>query len=106
MNAVDNATWAALLAVGTERRRQDDLRDAGRFAFTLADPLGLHTSAKLALLTEELGEVAKEANTLAGMRQARGTLGTRQALRVELVQLAAEAVAWIEALDDEIGGIE
>lgn len=103
MTPEHQATWAALLAVGTERRRQDELKAEGRFRFTLADELGLRPTEKLALLAEELGEIATEVNTLVGMRQARDSLGTRAALRTELLQLAAEAVAWIEALDREIG---
>jgi hypothetical protein len=47
---------------------------------------GVHTMVKLAVLTEECGEVAREALD--------GTLG----LRDELVQVAAVAVAWLESL--------
>lgn len=47
---------------------------------------------KLTVLTEELGEVARELNE----SRHRGTLD-RYALHKELAQLAACAVAWIEA---------
>jgi NTP pyrophosphatase (non-canonical NTP hydrolase) len=91
-------TDAALVLVGFERERQDELKAAGRFEFTCADD-GLTLAEKLACLTEELGEVAQEVLTQEGHRLARDTLGTKEALRKELVQVAAVAVAWIESLD-------
>jgi NTP pyrophosphatase (non-canonical NTP hydrolase) len=86
-----------LTLVGSERMRQDVLKEQGRFEFTCADD-GLTNAEKLACLTEELGEVAREVLTQEGRRLARDTVGTRAALRSELVQVAAVAVAWIEAL--------
>lgn len=91
------ATTAALRLVKTERIRQDGLKALGRFEFTCADD-GLTNAEKLACLTEELGEVAQEVLTQEGRRLARDTVGTPEALRKELVQVAAVALAWIEAL--------
>ena len=53
---------------------------------------------RLAILTEEVGEVAHEINE--------GKLNNRPAvkslLRAELVQVAAMALTWIQALDDHV----
>jgi NTP pyrophosphatase (non-canonical NTP hydrolase) len=56
---------------------------------------------RLAVLVEEVGEVAQEVLTQNGCRLARDTTGTVEGLRVELVQVAAVAVAWLEGLDAE-----
>lgn len=91
------ATTYALRLVNAERIRQDTLKAEGRFEFTCADD-GLTNAEKLACLTEELGEVAQEVLTQEGRRLARDTVGTPEALRKEIVQVAAVALAWIEAL--------
>lgn len=49
---------------------------------------------KLAVLTEEVGEVAR------GLLDRAALLD----LKAELVQVAAVAVAWVEAIDTELGG--
>ena len=90
-------TDRALYLVLRERNRQDILKDAGRFEFTCADD-GLTLAEKLACLTEELGEVAQEVLTQEGRRLARDTVGTPEALRKEIVQVAAVGLAWIESL--------
>lgn len=106
-------TTEALLLVLCERTRQDELKAAGRFTYTCADN-GMTNAEKLAALGEELGEalddyaalrlgvllgrVAREVLTQEEHRLARDTVGTREALRGELVQVAAVAVAWVEAL--------
>ena len=79
-----------------ERRRQDELKAAGRFRFTCAD-YGMLDADKLCVLTEEVGEVAREVLSLATL--VTDGAGKREALRQELVQVAAIAVAWIEALE-------
>lgn len=73
------------LAIDAERDRQNAIFPASNLPhWKISD------GAKLAVLTEELGEVA------------RATLEhDRRAQRIELVQLAAVAVAWLEALDAE-----
>jgi hypothetical protein len=76
-------------AIGTERARQDALRDAGKFPWTLADD---HVQTRpwegVVPLGEEFGEVCRalcEHDTVA--------------LRAELIQLAACCVAWVEGID-------
>jgi NTP pyrophosphatase (non-canonical NTP hydrolase) len=91
------ATIYALRLVKAERIRQETLKAEGRFEFTCADD-GLSNAEKLACLTEEIGEVAQEVLTQEGRRLARDTVGTPEALRKEIVQVAAVALAWIEAL--------
>lgn len=86
----------AIWEIQSERRRQDKLKAAGRFEFTCADA-GLTNAEKLACLTEELGELAQEVLTQEGRRLARDTTGTPAGLRRELVQVAAVALAWLEA---------
>jgi hypothetical protein len=98
VNAVDNATWAALLDVYAERRRQDRLRDEGRFAATLADKDALLLGEKLAVITEEIGECARCVLSMCGLVQEELEV---EDLRKELVQVAALACAWIESLDAE-----
>jgi len=90
-------------AIKAERLRQEQRKAEGRFTHTCADPdPGAMTDAeKLTVLVEEVGEVAREVLTQDGRRLARDTEGTREALRTELVQVAAVAVAWVEALDTE-----
>jgi len=89
-------TWNAVAAVMNERARQDRLKAEGRFEFTCADD-GMPLLGALAALGEEYGEVCTEA--LASQRLVTDGEGTPQALRKELVQVAAVAVAWVEKLD-------
>ena len=86
-------TTLALQAIEMERGRQNELKAAGRFKYTCAD-LEPSESEKLAILTEELGEVAHEVNETIGGHRALD----RYALRKELIQVAAVACAWIESL--------
>lgn len=82
-----------LLAVRAERRRQVELQAAGRFKYTCADG-ELSDAERLAVLAEEFGEVAREV--------AEGVAGNGvdlDALRKELIQVAAVAVAWAEWID-------
>ncbi len=117
----DRVAWADPLPVGhpgtkivldevlAERLRQEQLRAAGKFLWTCADPTKPN-SEKLAVLSEEFGEVAREVTELVIARDkfdARGSAvevfntlhGKAMAnLRKELIQVAAVAVAWAEAL--------
>lgn len=67
-----------------ERWRQEELHGADK---SCANPAKDNYS-KLAILTEEVGEVARDLLD-----------GPTDNLRTELVQVAAVAVAWVEALD-------
>lgn len=90
------ATAVAADDIVAERHRQDDLKLAGRFAYTCADPELTHAE-RLTVLGEEFGEVCHEVNeAIGGHAKLR-----RDKLRKELVQVAAVAVAWIEAIDAE-----
>jgi NTP pyrophosphatase (non-canonical NTP hydrolase) len=86
-------TATALNKVILERERQAMLKNTGRIPFTCADD-GVDAGRRLAVLVEEVGEVAREicdGNTT--------TLETQHKLKTELVQVAAVAVAWVEFLD-------
>lgn len=86
-----------LQLVAYERVRQEQLKEEGRFSYTCADILP--DATKLAILMEEVGEVAREVLTQPGLAIAHDTSGTRDGLQRELVQVAAVAVAWAEAIE-------
>lgn len=115
-------TYTVLEDVRRERDRQEQLRRDGRFPYTCADP-GIADHARLPILAEEFGEVAKalverdiykaqyyndfpdrditaEQRHYGGATPPERLLRYRDELRTELVQLAAVAVAWAEALTD------
>ncbi len=94
--------------IGKERKRQNDLKKAGKFAWTNADSsshmvcltstTGIGAACRMAVLSEEVGEVARhvcETMIQADRYQPRE-------LKKELIQVAAVAVAWIEAIDKEL----
>lgn len=85
-------------AITNERARQAKLRAEGKFAFTLdMHRVGNHSLygnsvpvtnlMRYPILAEEVGEVARAMND-----------GDDANLKEELVQVAALAVAWLEAL--------
>ena len=83
-----------------ERRRQEELAKAGKLPFTCADPLldsGGDHALKMAVLMEEVGEVAKEVYERSVYEVEEEDPNAK--LRTELVQVAAVAVAWLEALE-------
>ncbi len=92
-------TYKVLGEVANERDRQETLRAEGRFAATCADEDGIGDAEKLAILVEEVGEVARQVLTQSSRQLALDSLGTREGLRDELIQVAAVAVAWAEALE-------
>ena len=77
----------AVMAILRERMRQEQLRAEGRFAHTAADP-EMSDTAFLAVLMEEVGEVARAINDGEGAKR----------LKDELVQVAAVCVARLELL--------
>lgn len=91
---VYDATTAALKAIRTERERQDQLKAAGRFEHTCADPEMTDLDC-LPILGEEYGEVCKALCEKMGLVNDL----TKSNLRKELIQVAAVATAWIERLD-------
>lgn len=88
----------ALESIASERSRQEALREAGRFTHTAASP-GITEEQCLAILVEEVGEVARQVLTQPGTAIANDTEGSLEDLRGELVQVAAIAAGWIERLD-------
>lgn len=97
--------------VGVERLRQEDLRQSGKFLWTCATD-GVPLDRKMSVLSEEVGEVAKEVvdfgiardkykeEKLTFPRHHEVALLLR--IRKELVQVAAVCVAWIEAIDRDL----
>ena len=80
------STHDVLIDVAAERLRQDALKAAGKFPATCADNT-LSAGQKLAILVEEVGEVARAICDR-----------NPKHMRKKLVQVAAVAVAWVEAL--------
>lgn len=79
-----------------ERLRQEILKSEGRFKYTCADPEMTHME-RLAVIAEEFGEAAHEVNeTISGHHEMHVTN-----LRKELIQIAAVACAWVEAIDND-----
>ncbi len=91
----DNSLFATILVL-QERKRQDALKASGRFTYTCADQ-AMGDMEKLAVLTEEVGEVARA--LLEKSRLVTDIKATPPALKTELIQVAAICVAWIEALN-------
>lgn len=79
-------------AIDNERLRQEQLKAAGRFLYTCADD-GMKDAERLAVLMEEVGEVARAVLELS--RLANDTHGKN--LRKELIQVAAVVHAWLSA---------
>lgn len=80
-----------------ERLRQKDLFRAGKIGFDCASPV-VSDDRKLRALTEELGEVAQEIDQI---ESGDNKKQARIRLKTELVQVAAVAIAWLEALEKE-----
>lgn len=83
---LSNPSWLAALHVVQERQRQD--AQYGAFNATLGP------SEWLSVLAREFCEAGNEANEMY-----KGRVTDPAKLRAELVQLAAVAVAWVEAID-------
>lgn len=86
----------ALMEVGSERKRQEQLKASGKFRQTLADPMDEHES--LTCIIEEVGEVARILlNRDSGGRHDDVDTSDK-ALKGELCDIAALCVAWMERL--------
>jgi hypothetical protein len=90
--------------IHAERERQEKSFRTGKFLFTCASPTA-DPKRKLRILTEELGEVAKAIDQLevAESRNSLAIKSWRAELKLELIQVAAVAVAWLESLHAEGG---
>lgn len=81
-----------------ERERQELLAASGRFKHTLRDR-DLSEPCKVAVIMEEIGEVSR--NVLSRQELVTdGSIGD-DSLMLELVQIAALSVAWIERLVED-----
>jgi hypothetical protein len=93
-------TYRVLDEVAAERARQHNLLAAGSIPFDCADPaVDLHV--KLPVLIEEIGEVAALLQTIAVSRMTEPDeprMLMLTAIREELLQVAAVAVAMAESL--------
>jgi len=87
--------FEVLTDISRERERQEGLKAAGKFPATCADDT-ITEQVKCCVLTEELGEVAR----VLCERTARPGCGAGSDAKLyeELVQVAAVAAAWCEAL--------
>ena len=88
---------AVLDRIARERKRQEELRESGKFTFTCRSPM-MDDNKKLRVLVEEVGEVAEAIDRVESSKA--GHLPARDHLRDELVQVAAVAVAWLESMED------
>lgn len=66
---------------------------------TSCEGLAVDDPGRLPILVEEVGEVAKELNDRRHLTWPRTPANVDALLRMELVQVAAVAVAWIAAID-------
>jgi hypothetical protein len=80
-------------AIDAERKRQSE-KWSGKHAWGMGDcsSLGVAPLVKMAVLSEEVGEVAK------ALLEGTDPWTTGDDLRAELIQVAAVAVAWLESL--------
>ena len=85
----------ALEFVRIERLRQRRLFAEGRITFDCASPV-VDPRRKLRVLIEEIGEVAQEIDRV---EQHPNSVSHRHDLAVELIQVAAVCVAWLESLE-------
>jgi hypothetical protein len=98
---------AAIDDVRAERARQEELRAAGKFLWTCANR-NIPNVRKLTVLSEEIGEVAKEITDLGITEDKYEAINSttpphrvkavQLRVRTELVQVAAVCLAWLEAL--------
>lgn len=93
----DGATGDVVAEVYKERQRQEQLRLSGKFLWTCADPSQSNARA-LAVLSEEFGEAAREVVEEI-IHADRGQPFSEDNLRKELIQIAAVAIAHVEAID-------
>jgi hypothetical protein len=93
-----NSTTDAVAKVIEERQRQELLKKEGRFVSTLATN-GMPESYKLACIVQEIAEVSQILLKRAGLHP-REIDDSNSALKGELLQIAALAVAWIEYLEE------
>lgn len=92
-----DATGRAFAEIADERFRQEVLRSQGRFPYTCASK-DLGDLEKFVILSEEVGELARAVVEVEKLANDTHHADARDAMRKELVQIAAVAVAWLESL--------
>lgn len=85
--------------IAQERHRQNTLFVEGHISFNCSSRV-VDPHRKLRVLVEEVGEVARELENLENNTGYATEKKIRQCLVNELTQVAAVAVAWLEALTD------
>lgn len=96
LQGYDDDMGECLEAIRKERFRQEDLKAKGKFKYSCADQEMTHAE-RLSVLMEEVGEASHEVNEMIGKdREYAGS--KRKELWDELVQVAAVATAWLEAI--------
>lgn len=89
-------------AIDAERDRQDELFATGELLFNCASRVAT-PARKLRVLMEEIGEVAEALDHIETVetnnRSVRRLPAVKEQLRVELIQVAAVAVGWLESLE-------
>lgn len=83
-----------------ERARQDELKAAGKFLYTCADP-ELPPADCAIVLGEEVGEVCRAVLNVKGLSFDNLKRAKIAHLQHELVQVAAVACAWLESMELE-----
>ena len=86
--------------ITAERERQNILLRQGKLLFNCSSPV-VDPRRKLRVIVEELGEVAQAVDWL----EASESKANREHLIEELIQVAAVAVAWLEALLQPEGNV-
>jgi hypothetical protein len=86
--------------IAEERNAQEVADSKGFYSVNCSDPETPSESC-LPILLEETGEVARAINDMNDATSDEEWQAARENLRLELVQVAAVACAWIEALIDE-----
>ena len=95
-----------LLDMRAERRRQLELKAAGKFDTTAYDDALQGRFAKCSvILSEEIGEVQREiCESWKGIAEERREALKR--MRTELIQVMAITEAWLEGLDEKLEGLK
>lgn len=92
-------------AIIAERKRQEQLQRAGKFSFTCASTTPTNNE-KLAILTEEYGENAREVCEMNYRFHPKISFKKikkhRLNLKKKLIQTAAVCVAWLESMEDDL----
>lgn len=102
MSALQNSPRLAAVfeRVAAERLRQKQLLREGRIGFNCDSPV-VDENRKLRILTEEIGEVARELEHLENNKGFFTEKKIRGCLRNELTQVAAVACAWLEQMEEK-----